>query len=938
MDYKKTLNLPVTNFAMKANLPSKEPDQLKKWDSIELYRKIREASKGRIKFILHDGPPYANGNLHIGHALNKILKDIIIRSKQMTGFDAPYVPGWDCHGLPIEHNVDKKLGKNKIDMTTVDIRKKCREYAGEYINIQREEFKRFGVMGEWENPYLTMNYNYQATIARECGEFALNEDMYVGKKPVHWCCNCNTALAEAEIEYHDHTSASIYVKFKLTDDLSSDYELLSGKTVCLVIWTTTPWTIPANLAVCLHPDFEYACVDVGNNDVMIIASDLVDSVMKTFGNTDYNVLFKIDGRALENKKCRHPFYNRESVIILGDHVTLETGTGCVHTAPGHGSDDYLTGLKYGLEPYSPVDDRGCFTDEVEGFGGEFIFKANPGIIQIIDEKKALVKQGEIKHSYPHCWRCKKPVIFRATPQWFISMDNNNLREKALDEIEKVSWIPGWGKERIQGMVKNRPDWCISRQRSWGIPIPVFFCQSCDAKHVTRKTVDRIYDLFQEHGADIWFEKEAKELMPEGSVCQKCGAQEFRKDCNILDVWFDSGVSHAAVLDERNYLGGKPADLYLEGSDQHRGWFQAALLTSVGRTARAPFKAVLTHGFVVDAAGKKMSKSVGNVIAPQKVIDQYGAEILRLWVSASDYRDDVRISDNILRQLSDAYRRIRNTCRYMLGNLNDFQPENDFVSYEDMHDIDKFILHRLEGLVTKVRKAYDSYEFHVIYHTLFNFCTLDLSSFYLDIIKDRLYTSPPASVARRSAQTVMHYLIDALTRMMAPILPFTADEVWACMPAYGNKEESIHLAAFAENHEAFKNHALASKWEEILNVRGEVTKALEKARVNKLIGHPLDASITISLPSSLFDILDEYKNDLRSIFIVSDCNILKETPLSDAYESNELKGLSVLVKTATGKKCERCWMYEESVGENNAHPIICSRCATALEVILSEKNE
>lgn len=931
MDYKKTLNLPVTKFAMKANLASKEPKQLKEWERIGLYEKIRKASEGREKFILHDGPPYANGNLHIGHALNKILKDIIIRSKQMEGYDAPYVPGWDCHGLPIEHNVDKKLGSKKKKMTTVEIRQKCRDYADRFVGIQREEFKRFGVIGEWDDPYLTMNYDYQATIVKECGEFALSEDMYIGKKPVHWCCSCKTALAEAEIEYDDHTSSSIYVKFLLDTDMTSEFSSLSGKNTFVVIWTTTPWTIPANLGVCLHPDFEYAAVDVGNDDVFIIANELVENVMNTFEISEYKIIEKIQSSKLENKKCRHPLYDRESVIVLGDHVTLETGTGCVHTAPGHGADDYLTGLKYGLEPYSPVNDNGCFSDEVDEFNGQFIFKANANIIDVLDQKGALVKQGELKHSYPHCWRCKKPVIFRATPQWFISMDNNKLRENALEQIEKVEWIPGWGKERIQGMVKNRPDWCVSRQRSWGIPIPVYFCEACGEKHVTRESVDKIYTLFKEHSADIWFEKDASDLMPENSKCDKCGSTEFKKDANILDVWFDSGVSHTAVLKERDYLE-KPADLYLEGSDQHRGWFQAALLTSVGRTSEAPFKAVLTHGFTVDAKGKKMSKSVGNVIAPQKVIDQYGAEILRLWVAASDYRDDVRISDNILKQLSDAYRRIRNTCRYMLGNFSDFDPKKDCVAYENMPDLDKYSLHKLNLLIEKVNLAYTSYEFHVIFHSLFNFCTLDMSSFYLDIIKDRLYTSPKDSIERRSAQTVMYYLIDSMTKMMAPILPFTADEVWLHLPEYEGKPESVHLASNAEANVDWKDSALAASWDQIIKIRGEVTKALEEARVKKLIGHPLDAFVTLSLNEGLYDVLAPYEADLRSIFIVSGFKLLKATPLNDAYESPELEGTFILVESASGEKCERCWMYDESVGGNNEHPTVCGRCCGALEII------
>lgn len=931
MDYKKTLNLPVTSFAMKANLPSREPKQLKEWEESNLYGKIREASKGRKKFILHDGPPYANGNLHIGHALNKILKDIIIRSRQMAGFDVPYVPGWDCHGLPIEHNVDKKLGSKKKNMTQVEVRKKCRDYATNFVGIQREEFKRFGVLAEWENPYLTMAYDFEARIAKECGEFAVNGDMYIGKKPIHWCCSCQTALAEAEIEHKDQVSPSIYVKFPMVDEPGAEIPALAGKNVSVVIWTTTPWTLPANLGICLNPSLLYSAVEIDGGDVLILAKDLVENVMEKFGVTDYSILAEIDGVSLEKKKCRHPFYDRESLIVLGDHVTTETGTGCVHTAPGHGADDYITGLKYGLEPYSPVGDNGCYVEDLELFSGQFILKANKEIISLMEENKSLMKHEDMSHSYPHCWRCKKPVIFRATPQWFISMDKTGLRKKALEEIDNVKWIPSWGRERIFGMIENRPDWCVSRQRSWGVPIPVYYCEKCNEVHVTQKSVDRIYELFKEHGADIWFEKEAGDLLPEDAVCETCGHTTFKKDTNILDVWFDSGVTHAAVLSERDYLE-RPADLYLEGSDQHRGWFHSSLLTSVGKVGVAPYKSVLTHGFVVDAKGRKMSKSEGNVIAPKKVIDQYGAEILRLWVASSDYRDDIRISDNIIKQLSDAYRRIRNTCRYMLGNLSDFQPETDLVDYDLLSDLDKYILHRLTVLIENGLESYETFEFHTIYHTLYNFCSIELSSFYLDVAKDSLYVYAPASEKRKSIQTVMYILTNAIVRFMAPLLPFTSEEVWGHMPDCEGKEESIHLAEQVTVNHAWKNDELAATWETILDVRSEVTKALEEARVKKLIGHPLDASVSINVSGAYRETLDGYSDILKDIFIVSDASLADGEKAVGAYESKDVEGLSILIGKAPGEKCERCWTYDVTTGANPKYANSCEKCCTALDEI------
>ncbi|MCJ7772825.1 MAG: isoleucine--tRNA ligase [Desulfobacterales bacterium] len=931
MEYKNTLNLPSTNFPMKANLSNREPEQLKDWEENKLYHQIRAHSAGRDKFILHDGPPYANGEIHIGTALNKILKDIIIRSKQMSGFDAVYVPGWDCHGLPIEHNVDKELGSKTNEVSQIEKRKLCREYAQKYIDIQREEIKRLGVLGEWENPYLTMNYNYEAIIARECGNFALNGGLFRSKKPILWCYTCKTALAEAEIEYSDDASPSIFVKFPLINEISKEIPALAGKQVSVVIWTTTPWTLPANLAIALHPDFTYAAVDKGNNEVFIIAKDLVRKCMKTFGISDYTILSEFQADVLEKKQCRHPFYDRKSLLILGRHVTLETGTGCVHTAPGHGREDYESALEYKLDVYSPVNDAGCFTDDVDLFKGQFVFKANKEINAILDKNGALIAEGTINHSYPHCWRCKKPVIFRATPQWFISMDKTGLRKKALDEIDKVQWIPHWGRERIYGMIENRPDWCVSRQRSWGVPITMFSCEKCNTHHINQDIINHIHDLFAEHGADIWFEKEANELLPKGTKCASCGNTTFAKETDILDVWFDSGISHAAVLEARPYVKW-PADLYLEGSDQHRGWFHSSLLTAVGTRNSAPYKSVLTHGFVVDANGKKMSKSLGNTIAPNEVIKKYGAEILRLWVSASDYRDDIRISDNILKQLSDAYRRIRNTCRFMLGNLFDFDPSKDSIPYESMLELDRFALNKLQILIEKALKAYETYEFHIIYHSLYNYCTLDLSAFYLDILKDRLYTSSPGSAERKSAQSVLYLLLDTITRLMAPILPFTSEEIWNYMPGNKNKTKTIHFQQMPKVNNDWKDSDLAGKWECLLDVRKEVTKALEEARAQKKIGHPLDASVTISITDNddLFNSLKPYADDLRSIFIVSKANLVKGESLSEAYKSEDIKGLSVRIETAPGTKCERCWMYETSVGLNSDHPAICNRCLIVIE--------
>ena len=926
MDYKKTLNLPETGFPMKANLANREPVQIEKWETEKTYEAICENAKGRPGFTLHDGPPYANGNIHIGTALNKILKDIIVRSIQMAGYDAHYVPGWDCHGLPIEHNVDKQLGPKKKDLSIVEIRRQCRAYAEKYIEIQKEEFKRLGVMGQWDDPYLTMNYEYEAIISKLCGEFALLGGMVRHKKPIYWCCSCKTALAEAEIEYADISSPSIFVRFPIDGPPEAIDEKLAGKDVSIVIWTTTPWTIPGNLAVALHPEISYVAVETPRNGVLILAKDLVKDCMTAFGIDDYTILAPVDPRKLENKNCRHPLYDRTSLIVLGEHVTLEAGTGCVHTAPGHGREDYEIGQAYGLDVYSPVDENGLLTDDVDHFSGQFVLKADPLIIEKLDTDGMLMASQAASHSYPHCWRCKKPVIFRATPQWFIAMEKNDLRQKSLAAIDTVKWIPAWGRERIYNMIQHRPDWCVSRQRSWGVPITMFYCRKCGEVLINRAIVDKIYDIFRENGADIWFEKEADFFLPENSTCTACGATQFDKETDILDVWFDSGVSHAAVLEPRENLSW-PADLYLEGSDQHRGWFHSSLLTAVGLKGAAPYKAVLTHGFVVDGNGRKMSKSVGNVIAPKKVIDRYGAEILRLWVAASDYRDDIRISENILKQLSDAYRRIRNTCRFMLGNLKDYDPAANAVDPARMNELDRFMLHRLQGLVKRCREAYDSYDFHVIYHGLYNFCTIDLSSFYLDILKDRLYTSETDAHARRSAQTGMHHVLYSIARLMAPILPFTAEEIWTFLPL-DDKAKSIHLTGLPDYDAGLLDDALAEKWETLLKVRSEVTKGMEKARADKVIGHSLDAHVTLGADGSLYELLQQYEPELRAFFIVSSVSLTNHAD-DLSFADTAIDGLKLRVSPSDGDKCERCWVYDTTVGEDDAHPSVCARCRSVL---------
>ncbi len=912
---------------MKANLSQKEPEFLKRWEKENLYTAIQEATADRPPYVLHDGPPYANGHIHMGHALNKVLKDIILKSKRMAGFHCVYVPGWDCHGLPIEINVDKELGDKKRDIGKLAFRGACRNYAGKWIKKQKEEFQRLGVLGDWQNPYLTIDYRYEASIAREFNRFLLSGAVTRSKKPVHWCSSCQTALAEAEVEYADHSSPSIYVKFPMADDLAEAIPALAGSRVSVVIWTTTPWTLPANLAVAFHPDYPYAAVQVAD-DVLILAEGLVEKAMAEWGVEEYQVLATFSAALLEGKKCRHPFLERESLLVLAPYVTLETGTGCVHTAPGHGRDDYMTGLRYNLPVLSPVGNDGCFTDEAGPYAGKFILAANRTINDDLAARGAMVKESKLSHSYPHCWRCKKPVIFRATEQWFISMEENGLRDKALAAIRQVGWIPKWGMERIYGMVEGRPDWCLSRQRAWGVPLTVVTCRQCGHVANDEQVMERICTLFAKEGADAWFSHDLADFLGPDATCAKCGATEFDREEDILDVWFDSGVSFAAVLEERAELSA-PADLYLEGSDQHRGWFQSSLLASVGTRGIPPYRNVLTHGFVVDEKGRKMSKSVGNVIAPEEIVKNHGAEILRLWVAAEDYRDEVKISDNLLRQLADAYRKIRNTIRFFLGNLDDFNPATDKVADGDMGELDRWALYQFELLKKKVLQAYGDFEFHPVFHGLYNFCTVTMSSLYLDVLKDRLYTLPADSLERRAGQTVLYEILDGLVRMMAPILSFMAAEVWEYLPADPDREDNVFVALFpVVREERLTDLAMGGKWERLLKVRAELTKALEIARADKVIGHSLEAEVVLAAQGELADFLRENWASLESTMIVS--GLLMADQVDGAvYTGESLPDLVVLVKAATGGKCDRCWIRADSVGDDADHPALCQRCSTVV---------
>jgi isoleucyl-tRNA synthetase len=928
MDLRSTLNLPKTDFPMKANLPQAEPRRLEKWKTERHYAQVRKAREGCPTFVLHDGPPYANGHIHLGTALNKILKDVVVRSRSMAGHDSPYVPGWDCHGLPIELQVDRSLGPKKKEMSAAAFRRACRAHAEKFINVQREEFERLGVQGEWEDPYLTMAPAYQATIVRQLAGFVEKNLVYKAKKSVYWCISDRTALAEAEVEYDEnHVSPSIDVRFALPraelDKLVKRHSALGrADNVSAVIWTTTPWTMPANLALAFHPEAEYGFYPIeGTKDVVVVAKLLAESAAKRWGVSLGPALAEVRGKELEGVRFRHPWIDRDSPGVLGDYVTLDTGTGVVHTAPGHGWDDYLTGMRYGLDIYCPVDAGGFFLPEVEHFAGKRVFDANPEVVSLLKDRGALLASGRETHSYPICWRCKNPIIFRATEQWFVALDGNGcLRDKALDGIKRVEWFPAWGEERISNMIATRPDWCISRQRLWGVPITAFYCKGC-GKAVLRGDLCRhVADLFEEASADVWYEKDAKDLLPAGFACADCGGSEFDKEKDILDVWFDSGSSHAAVLGRRPDMPW-PADVYLEGSDQHRGWFHSSLLVGVATRGEPPYRQVITHGFTVDAEGRKISKSLGNDVDTHKLIAQYGAEILRLWTIMVDYREDMRFSDEMMKRVADAYRKVRNTCRYLLSNLNDFDPATDAVPDASLDDLDRYALSRHREVVTRVLAAYDAYEFHVVYHQLVQYCSADLSSFYLDVLKDRLYCDAATSPRRRSAQTVLFRIVRDLALLLAPVLPFTSDEVWPLVP--GVAEASVHFAVFPVRESP--DDAVLDRWSTLLDVRAAVTKALEEARNAKVCASSLEAAVTVKAPAETLLALRRHEDESRvfpgnlaNLFIVSKVELM------------EAPSLSVEVARAPGAKCERCWTFSQKVGHLPIHPAVCERCASVLE--------
>ena len=912
-DYKKTLNLPQTSFSMKGNLPQNEPKRLEQWRLIDLYRLIREKSEGRPKSVLHDGPPYANGHIHMGHALNKILKDIVVKSKTMMGFDSPYVPGWDCHGLPIEHAVDKELGSKKKTMSPADFRRACREFADKFVSIQRQDFIRLGVFGDWFHPYTTMSYQYEADIAYALGRFFRTGMVYKGLKPVHWCTYDQSALAEAEVEYADHTSPSVYVGFRLTYKSVESLELPTGMPCYAVIWATTPWTLPANLAIALKADFDYDVVE-HEGETFVIASELLKTVAGKFGWTDYRVIKVLKGSAFENLRYEHPFLPRQGVFVLGDYVTLEAGTGLVHTAPGHGADDFYTGQRYGLETYTPVNHRGEFTADVPMWAGLHVFKANPQIIEALRERGALLHTETITHSYPHCWRCKHPVIFRATEQWFISMDDKGLRARALEQIQDVTWFPAWGEDRIAGMVENRPDWCISRQRTWGVPITVLYCEACGEPVTSPELFERVKELFLVEGADAWYDRPATDFLPAGHVCAKCGGAELRKELDILDVWFDSGCSNIAVLKARPELTW-PCDVYIEGHDQHRGFFQSSLLIGTGIEGGAPYRQVITCGFLINEQGDKMSKSRGNALSPQDVLKQHGADVIRLWVAMIDYQSDMTIGPQIMGRSAEAYKKIRNTARYLLSNLNGFEPERDAVPHDQLLDIDKWVLARAAEVFERCRRAYADYEFHIVYHRVLDLCTVVLSSLYLDISKDTLYCDAPASSSRRSAQTAMYEILRGLVGFLAPILTFTAEEIYEAMP--GAKTQSVHLTDFPDIGAPATDSAA---WERIFRVREAVSKVLEGARAAGTIGQSLEADVQLHgvTREALTGGLDV---DLARMFIVSHVDVVAGA--ADApIEIEGFGPIGITMSPARGKKCGRCWQYREEVIEDGG---LCARC-------------
>lgn len=918
-DYNSTLNLPKTDFPMRAGLPKSEPVTLKNWEDEKIYENLMEINEGKPLFVLHDGPPYANGNIHLGTALNKILKDFIVRYKNMSGFKAPYVPGWDTHGLPTELKARKKAGVgSSADISELELRKMCQEFVEGYIDDQRNQFKRLGVIGEWDNPYITLTHDFEAEQIRIFAEMACKGYIYKGLKPVYWCPECKTALAEAEIEYAEDPCHSIYVKFNVTDDLGKFSAMgIDPKKVYFVIWTTTTWTLPGNVAICVGPSFDYAVIKCGD-EYYVMAEELYKSAMEDAEKTDYEVVATIKGAELEYMKTAHPFMDRESVVIVGDHVTLESGTGCVHTAPGHGVEDYDVCRNYPEIPIIvPVDENGVLTEDAGMFAGLKTDDANKPIAEHLEKIGALFALKKIIHQYPHCWRCKNPVLFRATDQWFCSVDD--FKDDAIKAIDEVEWIPGWGKDRITSMVRERKDWCISRQRKWGVPIPIFYCEDCGEPLIDKEAMLAVADLFGKEGSNAWFTHTAEEILPKSKKCSKCGCASFTKEKDIMDVWFDSGSSHAAVLKNRPYLKW-PADLYLEGADQYRGWFQSSLLTSVATMGTAPYKAVLTHGWVVDGKGRVMHKSLGNGIDPQEVIDQYGADVLRLWVASSDYHADIRISPDILKQLSEAYRKIRNTARYILGNLNGFNPDENMVSLDELMPIDKWALAKLNILIDKVKEAYDKYEFHIVYHAIHNFCVVDMSNFYLDVLKDRLYTEKADSKARRAAQTSIYIILNAMTRMIAPILAYTSDEIWKYMPHSSNeKAEHVIYNEMPEKVDISIDDDFMAFWDEIHELRDDVKKSLETFIKDKTIKSSLEAKVTLGASGDKLAFLNKAENELATAFIVSEVEIVDN--------SSELE---IRIDKAEGEKCERCWVISKTVGENSEHPTLCSRCCENLK--------
>lgn len=937
LDLKSTLNLPKTGFPMKANLPLNEPKRLEHWDQLRLYELIRAARRDAPSYVMHDGPPYANGPIHLGHALNKCLKDFVVKSRTMAGFDAPYVPGWDCHGLPIEIKVDESLGRKKLEMEPIQVRKACREYAQKYLDLQREQFKRIGVFGRFDNPYSTMTKEYESVIVRVFYDFLENGFVYKGLKPVYWCIHDQTALAEAEVEYAMHTSPSVYVKYALTGDPAKIDPALAGKKVNTIIWTTTPWTLPASMAVAFHPQFEYVALEQAG-EVYIVAEALAAATRQACSLNDAKEVARFAGAQMELAEFAHPFLERKILGVLADYVTTEQGTGAVHTAPSHGADDFYTGAKYKLDQTCNVDAMGRMRNGRPEYEGKTVFQANEPIVELLKARGVLLGGGKIEHSYPHCWRCHKPVIFRATEQWFISMEaklgDSTLRQRALDEIKQVKWDPAWGEERISNMIATRPDWCISRQRIWGVPIAAFFCadEDCNTLLMSKEANAAVVALFAREGADAWYTTEAKVILPAGTKCAKCGTGEFRKEMDIIDVWFESGSSWAAVLGREPKLD-FPADLYLEGGDQHRGWFHSSLLCAVGTKDQAPYRAVATNGWTLDPQGRAMSKSLGNVVDPVDIAKRLGGEVVRLWVASVDFREDVHASEDLMQRVADNYRKIRNTFRNMLGNLNDFDPAQA-VPFERMEPLDQYMLLRTAQMCDRVRGWYDEMTFHRVYHQLNDFCTVDLSAIYFDVLKDRLYTFAPNSPARRSAQTAIWRIAEAMVRLVAPIMSFTADEIWEHLPKVAGRSPSVHVEKFPQAKDVYGSDISAATltelerdWTVLMSVRDEALKALEVARQNKTIGAALEATIRVAAPESIYATIKKYEAQLRPLLIVSGAEV------AAAASGNGSAGVSVEVMRAAGEKCERCWNYSQRVGEDRDYPTICERCSAAIQEIV-----